>query len=98
MAFGARTFTTNVITLSVSPGDLVAALVLGALLFTCLCLLSLNIAADAMFAPLKPVKPGFEVAVQEHPEILLEVAEQAQLAVEVELRREEEVQAAPSAG
>ena len=39
-----------------------------------------------------------ELAVQAHPEILLEVAEQAQLAVEVELRREEEVQAAPSAG
>jgi len=40
--------------------------ILGALLFTCLCLLSLNIAADAMFAPLKPAKPGFEVAVTEH--------------------------------
>ena len=39
-----------------------------------------------------------ELAVQAHPGILLEVAEQAQLAVEVELRREEEVQAAPSAG
>jgi cytochrome c len=41
--------------------------ILGALLFTCLSLLSLNIAADAMFAPLKPAKPGFEVAVTEHP-------------------------------
>jgi cytochrome c len=40
--------------------------ILGALLFSCLCLLSLNIAADAMFAPLKPAKPGFEVAVTEH--------------------------------
>jgi cytochrome c len=40
--------------------------ILGALLFTCLCLLSLNIAADAMFSPLKPAKPGFEVAVTEH--------------------------------
>jgi cytochrome c len=40
--------------------------ILGALLFTCLCLLSLNIAADAMFSPIKPAKPGFEVAVQEH--------------------------------
>jgi len=40
--------------------------ILGALLFTCLCLLSLNIAADAMFAPLKPAKPGFEVVVTEH--------------------------------
>ena len=35
-----------------------------------------------------------ELAVQAHLEILLEVAE---LAVEVELQREEEVQAAPSA-
>jgi cytochrome c len=41
--------------------------ILGALLFTCLCLLSLNIAAGAMFAPMKPAKPGFEVAVTEHP-------------------------------
>jgi cytochrome c len=39
--------------------------ILGALLFTCLCLLSLNIAADAMFAPHKPAKPGLEVVVQE---------------------------------
>ena len=39
--------------------------ILGALLFTCLCLLSLNIAADAMFAQHKPTKPGFEVVVQE---------------------------------
>jgi cytochrome c len=40
--------------------------ILGALLFTCLSLLSLNIAADAMFSPVKPAKPGFEVAVTEH--------------------------------
>jgi cytochrome c len=39
--------------------------ILGALLFTCLCLLSLNIAADAMFAQVPPAKPGFEVAVAE---------------------------------
>jgi cytochrome c len=39
--------------------------ILGALLFTCLCLLSLNIAAGAVFAPHKPAKPGFEVAVTE---------------------------------
>ena len=38
-----------------------------------------------------------ELAVQAHLEILLEIAEQAQLPVEVVLRREEEVQAAPSA-
>jgi cytochrome c len=40
--------------------------ILGALLFTCLCLLSLNIAAEAMFHQGKPAKPGYEVAVQEH--------------------------------
>ena len=39
-----------------------------------------------------------ELAVQAHLEMLLEIPEQAQLAVEVELQREEEVQAAPSAG
>jgi cytochrome c len=40
--------------------------ILGALLFTCLSLLSLNIAAGAVFAPSKPAKPGMEVVVQEH--------------------------------
>src|SRR3954470_16376297 len=39
--------------------------ILGALLFTCLCLLSLNIAAEAVFHPTKPAKPGFEVAATE---------------------------------
>src|SRR5215211_1248369 len=39
--------------------------ILGALLFTCLCLLSLNIAAEAVFHPAQPAKPGFEVVVQE---------------------------------
>jgi len=39
--------------------------VLGALLFACLCLLSLNIAAGAIFAPHKPEKAGYEIAVQE---------------------------------
>lgn len=39
--------------------------ILGALLFACLCLLSLNIAAQAVFAPVKPAKPGYEVAVTE---------------------------------
>ena len=38
-----------------------------------------------------------ELAVQTNLEMLLEIPEQAQLAVEVELRREEEVQAALSA-
>ena len=38
------------------------------------------------------------LAVQAPLEMLLEIAEQAQRAVEVELRQEEQVQAAPSAG
>ena len=40
--------------------------ILGALLFTCLCLLALSIGAEAMFHPIKPAKPGFEVVVKEH--------------------------------
>ena len=40
--------------------------ILGALLFTCLCLLALSIGAEAMFHPVKPAKPGMEVAVKEH--------------------------------
>jgi cytochrome c len=39
--------------------------VLGALLFACLCLLSLNIAAGAIFTAPKPEKPGYDIAVQE---------------------------------
>jgi cytochrome c len=38
--------------------------VLGAILGTCLITLSLNIAANAIFAPEKPAKPGFEIAVK----------------------------------
>jgi cytochrome c len=41
--------------------------VLGALLGTCLVLLALNIAANALFSPHTPAKPGYEVAVQEEP-------------------------------
>jgi cytochrome c len=41
--------------------------VLGALLGTCLVLLALNIAANALFATHTPAKPGYEVAVQEEP-------------------------------
>ena len=41
--------------------------VLGAILFTCLVMLALNIAAGAVFAPSKPEKPGFDIAVQEQP-------------------------------
>lgn len=37
----------------------------GAVLFTCLALLTLNIAAGAIFAPPKVVRPGYEIAVPE---------------------------------
>jgi cytochrome c len=40
--------------------------ILGALLFTCLVLLTLNITAGAVFSPPKPAKPGYEIAVPEH--------------------------------
>jgi cytochrome c len=39
--------------------------ILGAVLFTGLCLLTLNITAGALFAPAKPDKPGYAVAVPE---------------------------------
>jgi cytochrome c len=41
--------------------------ILGAILFTCLVTLALNIAAGAVFSPAKPAKPGYEIAVIEHP-------------------------------
>ena len=42
--------------------------ILGAILGTCLVLLALNIGAGAIFAPEKPAKPGYEIAVKEHGE------------------------------
>jgi cytochrome c len=39
--------------------------ILGALLGTCLVLLSINFSANAIFAPVKPEKPGFDIAVKE---------------------------------
>ena len=39
--------------------------ILGAILGTCLVLLVTNFAASAIFAPIKPEKPGFEIAVKE---------------------------------
>jgi cytochrome c len=39
--------------------------VLGAVLATCLILLALNIGANALFAPGKPAKPGYAIAVKE---------------------------------
>jgi cytochrome c len=41
--------------------------VLGAVLFTCLLLVALNISAGAVFHAEKPAKPGFDIAVQEQP-------------------------------
>lgn len=41
--------------------------ILMAFLSTCLVLLSLNIAAGALFSPPKPAKPGYEIAVTEEP-------------------------------
>src|SRR3972149_1495988 len=40
--------------------------VLGAILGTCLIVLALNIGAGAIFAPEKPAKPGYAIAVQDH--------------------------------
>ena len=42
--------------------------VLGAILGTCLIMLALNITAGAIFAPEKPSKPGFNIAIKEQAE------------------------------
>ena len=42
--------------------------ILGAILATCLITLALNIGASAIFAPEKPAKPGFNIAVKEQGE------------------------------
>jgi cytochrome c len=42
--------------------------ILGAILGTCLIMLALNIGAGAIFAPEKPSKPGFNIAVKEQDE------------------------------
>jgi cytochrome c len=39
--------------------------IFGAILGTCLSVLALNIAAGAIFAPVKPAKPGYDIAVPE---------------------------------
>ena len=41
--------------------------ILGAVLGICLVLLSLNITANAIFAPHKPAKPGYDIAVPDQP-------------------------------
>jgi cytochrome c len=42
--------------------------ILGAILGTCLVLLVTSFTASALFAPVMPAKPGFEIAVKEAPE------------------------------
>jgi cytochrome c len=42
--------------------------VIGAVLGTCLVLLITNFTANALFAPVSPKKPGFEIAVKEEGE------------------------------
>jgi cytochrome c len=39
--------------------------ILGALLGTCLVLLTINFSANAIFTPVKPEKPGFDIAVKQ---------------------------------
>jgi cytochrome c len=39
--------------------------ILGAILGTCLVLMAMNITAGAIFAPVKPAKPGYDIAVKE---------------------------------
>jgi cytochrome c len=41
--------------------------IMGAILGTCLGLLSLNIAANAIFHPATPAKPGYEIVLSEQP-------------------------------
>jgi cytochrome c len=41
--------------------------IMGAILGTCLALLSVNIAANAIFSPSVPAKPGYEIEVPETP-------------------------------
>jgi cytochrome c len=41
--------------------------VLGAILGTCLFVDVVHLTADAIFTPVKPAKPGYEIAVTEHP-------------------------------
>jgi cytochrome c len=59
--------------------------ILGAILFTCLVLLALNIAAGALFTPEPPKKPGYEIAVQEEPGAAPAAAPGAEEPIEVAL-------------
>ncbi len=56
--------------------------ILGAVLGTCLILLALNIGAGALFAPEKPAKPGYAIAVQEHAAGGTEAAKEPEVPME----------------
>jgi cytochrome c len=56
--------------------------ILGAILFTCLVLLALNITAGALFTEPKPEKPGYAVAVPEHPSETAKGAAPAEVPIE----------------
>jgi cytochrome c len=57
--------------------------ILGALLGTCLILLALSIGAGAIFAPEKPAKPGFAIAVKESGEGGAAAKKEAEQPIEV---------------
>jgi cytochrome c len=56
--------------------------ILGAILGTCLITLALNIGAGAIFAPEKPAKAGYSIAVQEHPAGGAEAAKEPEVPME----------------
>jgi cytochrome c len=57
--------------------------IMGAILGTCLITLALNIGAGAIFAPEKPAKPGYNIAVQEHGDGAAGPAKEAEEPMEV---------------
>jgi len=61
--------------------------VLMAVLATCLVLVAVNIAAGAIFAPEKPAKPGYEIAVKEEPAEQKGAAPAAEEPIEVALAK-----------
>jgi cytochrome c len=61
--------------------------ILGAILGTCLIMLALNIGAGAIFAPEKPAKPGFNIAVKEAGEEKAGAAKEPEQPIEVLLAK-----------
>lgn len=61
--------------------------ILGAILGTCLTVLALNIGAGAIFAPEKPVKPGYAIAVKEPGEEQKIAAKEPEQPIEVLLAK-----------